>query len=425
MAKLMTKNLYLLGISNATAEVEIREQFSYEKNEINAALKKLSAVVGVSECVLVSTCNRTELYVYLEEDDAAMRGNVDRFLKDHSLTGDAYDSCLYRMDGMDVVEHLFSVVCGLKSLILGENQIFGQIKDSFALACENATTGAVLNRLFHQAFQVGKQVRSETSINEGAVSVGSAAVLLARDLYCSLENLSVLLLGAGKIGRLCAKQLTDSGVGSLYVANRTVARAQDLASELGGNALSFDAMHDMLDTVDIIITSVSSKTPMITKAMLKDSRATVNMRPLTLIDLGVPRNIDENVGELHSVNLYNIDDLKGVTSENMDRRMLEAEKAVVIIGSHIDQFNSWMSHRAAVPVINSLRSACESIRKSEMEKLTHKITPETYKALDMISRRIVKKILHNPMVTVREANCQEHRDRLLDTMNELFLPETG
>jgi len=423
--KIFEKNKFLLvGISYKTAPVEIREKFSFNSENIPKLLSDISKISSIRECVVLSTCNRTEIYAFIDKLSDEIRERIERYILDISGMEKGFLKHFYCYNGRKVIEHLFKVTCGLESMILGETQILGQVKNSYTLACDNGCTGQTFNRLFHQAFQVGKQIRNRTSIGEGIVSVSSAAVLLARELFGCLKQRKVLLIGAGKIGKLCAKQLIDSGIKELFITNRTIEHAVALAEELPGKVIPFEKRSEMFDKVDIIITSTTSSNPLITKNLLNKYIKLRNGKPLSLIDLGVPRNIDPEVACMENIHLFNIDDLEDVTLENLDKRKNEAEKAKEIINKKVDEYCTWLEEREIIPAIHNLREKCENIRLNELKKINNRVTVETFKTIDLVTRRIVRKILHNPTITVRASESGEVRKRLIESINDLFINET-
>jgi glutamyl-tRNA reductase len=306
-------------------------------------------------------------------------------------------------------------------MIIGEPQIFGQVKTAYSLAADQQTTGPAVNRLFHNAFKVGKMVRNTTSVGEGAVSVSFAAVELARKIFGDLNGRSVLLVGAGKTGELCARGLFDSGVKNLYIANRTPARASDLAERLTGEVIPFERVHEMTGSADIIITSVTSRDPVILREQTAAQLVKRNGKPLFFIDLGVPRNIESGISHLEGVHVYDIDDLQDVILDNQDRRRMEAERADEIIRQEAEEFCAWLSEREVAPVIRDLHDRCESIRMDELDRIKNRVDPETYEIVDLVTRRIVRKILHNPTVAMRTSENGGSPERLLDTIRELFI----
>jgi len=411
----------LIGISHKTAPVEVREMVSLDEAAVCTVLTVVGNISGVSERVIVSTCNRTEIYCVVSGDwEKTSAAIVDALLQSSGAPVDVRSS-FYCLEGDDVIEHLFKVVAGLDSMILGEPQIFGQVKSAYSLACDVQTTGPTINRLFHHAFRVGKLIRNLTSIGEGSVSVSFAAVKLAKGIFGDLTGKSVLLVGAGKMSELCAQNLADYGVDRLMITNRTAARAETLARKLAGEAVPYDALGTTISLADIVITSVAAKEPVICVETLRDKSGPGGNAPLFIIDLGVPRNVDPGVEDIDGVFLYNIDDLEGIALENMDRRKSEAEKAQSLIEREVEEFRMWLSGRHVIPVIRTLHARCENIRLDEMEKIRHRISGETFETLDIVTRRIVRKILHNPVIAMRAAESASHRERLVSSIRDLFM----
>ncbi len=419
------QNFLLVGISHKTAPVEIREKFSFDMENISNLLNDIYAINGISECAVLSTCNRTEIYALINKPAEKVRENINQYILETSGEEKDFLEYFFCLHGEQVIEHLFNVTCGLDSMIPGEPQIFGQVKKAYALACDNKCTGLTLNRLFHHTFQVGKRVRNDTSICKGIVSISSAAVMLAKKVFGSLEEQTVLLVGAGKIGKMCAKQFIDSGIKRLYIMNRTIERAVVLADEISGEVIPFDKIEEMYNKVDIIVTSVTSPEPLITKSRLVKYINQRNGKPLSLIDLGVPRNIDPETAEIENIHLFNIDALEDVTFGNSDMRKKEIEKAKEIINEEIVKYTNWLKMREVIPVINNLREKCENIRLDELQKIKNKTNSETYKTVDLITRRIVRKILHNPTITVKDAITHNAHEQLLESITELFIRDSG
>ncbi|MHB9030417.1 MAG: glutamyl-tRNA reductase [Candidatus Latescibacterota bacterium] len=414
------ERLLTIGISHKTAPVDIREHFSFSGEALVKALSEIRGMVGIRECVVLSTCNRTEIYAVISDSAREVRTRLEQYILDTSGKDKSFLKYFYCMHGISVIEHLFHVVCGFDSMIFGESQIIAQTKTAFAAACNNNCTGPIINRLFHQAFQVSKQVRtSSISIGNGALSASSAAVELARKTYGSLHNKTVLLVGAGKIGRMCAKLLIDSGIDKLYLANRTAERAVALVQELSGEAIPFENIDEMFGKVDIIITSASSSNPIITKHRLMKSIG-LRKETITLIDLGVPRNIDPEVTTIENIVLFNIDNVKDVNHEDLDMEKREEQEAYSMIKSKIDEYCIWLREREMIPEILGIREKCENIRLEELEKIKNKVSSDIYDAVELVTRRIVRKILHNPTVKLRTSESGEARNRLVESINVLF-----
>ena len=424
MGKITKDNFLLVGISHKTAPVEVREKVSFADSAIPRVMQGICALPGVAECVLLSTCNRTEVYSIVTAPADEARRLIENHIAEASGVKDEVSGFFYSSGGEKTFEHLFKVVSGLDSMILGEPQIFGQVKNAYSAACDAKCTGPALNRLFHTAFRVGKRIRSMTAIGEGAVSVSFAAVERARAILGDLCGRSVLLVGAGKTGELSAKGLRDTGVGHLYIANRTQARAHDLAERLNGEAVLFESMLELTGEVDIMITSVTTNEPIIARRDIEPHLSERGGKPLLIIDLGVPRNIDQDVAGMEYVSLLNIDDLEGLTLDNLDKRKNEAEKGEELIAGEVEDFSTWLSEREVIPVIRSLNAACENIRLDELEKIKNRVDGETLEVIDLVTRRIVRKLLHNPVITMRETESGEGRERLLKSVRELFIKDT-
>jgi glutamyl-tRNA reductase len=425
MGGIRKNNFLLIGISHKTASIENREKFSFNGDTIPEALKDLKKKCGIKSCVILSTCNRTEIYAYIGKPHDEVREKVNEYILEKTGEGKSFLKYFYFLEGMDVVGHLFEVASGLDSMIVGEPEIFGQVKNAYAVALENNSTNTAINRLFHHAFQVGKEIRSNTSIGEGAVSLSSSAVILAQKIFGSLRTRSVLLVGTGKIGKLCAKQLRDSGIETLYIANRTSQHAVDLAKELSGEVIPFEKMEKKYETVDIIITSIATPEPLITKSRMESHMDVRAGKPLYLIDLGVPRNIDSETAGIENIHLFNIDNLENITSDNLVKRKKEAEKAKEIVNKEVDEYASWIRERDVIPAIQDLHNKCEEIRSEELEKMKNRVSPETYEAIDRVTQRLVRKILHKPTITVRGSESGDARSRLIESINELFIDDPG
>ncbi len=424
MGGIRKNNFLLIGISHKTASIENREKFSFTCESIPDFLQDLKKKCGINSSVILSTCNRTEIYAYVEKPHDEVRQNVDTCILEKTGEKKPYLKYFYVLEGMDVIRHLFEVASGLDSMIIGEPEIFGQVKNAYAVALEHNFTNAAINRLFHHAFQVGKHIRHNTAIGEGAVSLSSSAVMLAQKLFGSLGNRSALLIGTGKIGKLCAKQLRDAGIESLYISNRTKKHALSLAKELSGNIVPFEYMDEKIETVDIIISSIITPEPLITKESMESHMATRKGKPLYLIDLGVPRNIDPRTAQIENIHLFNIDSLESITSDNLDKRKKEADKAQDIINKEVDEYITWMKEREVIPAIQDLHGRCEDIRIAELEKLKNRVSPETFQAIDRVTQRIVRKILHKPTITVRCSESEDTRSRLISSLNELFIDDS-
>jgi glutamyl-tRNA reductase len=340
--------------------------------------------------------------IYTEANGAAdaAREQVAAFVSDfHGVSREALDAHLYARTDIDAVRHLFRVASGLDSLVVGEPQILGQVKDAYEVASEKQATGSALNRMFHAAFAAAKRVRTETGLAEGAVSVSYAAVSLAKKIFGRFEGLNVLILGAGEMAELTATHLKGQQVRSLTVASRTLAPAQALATEVGGTAVPWSEMPAALAAADIVVTATGASEPVLTGARIATVMRHRQHQPLFLIDIAVPRDVESSAANVEQVFLYNIDDLQAIVNENLARRSAELQKAEAIISEEVEKFVAWLRSRIAVPTVVALRQRFESIRQSELKRLEPKLSslpPDARARVDDITRLIVEKLLLTP-----------------------------
>jgi len=405
-------HLLLVGLNHRTAPVELRERLSISKAQLHEALDGLRALDAISECLLLSTCNRTEVYVYTVDrsDDKTILGWMSDLC---GVPQDDFMPHIYSTAGHKAAEHLFRVAAGIDSLVVGETQVLGQVKEAYAVACERGTTGSVLNTLFQQAATVGKRARTETGISRGASSVGSAAVLLAKSIFGDLSGRTVLIVGAGKMAELSIEHLRSSGMVGVLVTNRTYDKALELAERFEGEAVGFDDMAGALDRADVVITSTGAKQPIISRETIRRAMISRRGRPMFLIDIAVPRDVEPEVSNLDNVFLYNIDDLQGVV--DLDKANREAEIANVekIIAEEVEEFNRWFRTLEAVPVITALREKFEGVRQAEFEKLCRKLShlsPEDMEAICTATKSMVNKLSHDPLIRIKE--CTTDADKL-------------
>jgi glutamyl-tRNA reductase len=416
-------HLLLVGASHRTAPVELREKLDFCSRGLEHAIRALASRRHANEAVVVSTCNRSELYVACE-DPAAGGEDLIAFLSEfHQLPVDRIRPHLYSHVDHDAARHLFRVASGLDSLVVGEPQILGQIKDAFATATTVESAGPLLNRLFHWAFGVGKRVRSETALAEGAVSVSFAAVNLARKIFGQLAGRRVLVIGAGEMGKLTALHLKAQGVAGIVITSRTLAHAQDLADEVGGTVGAWDALPQALMDADIVITVTGAPTPILSKATIATAVPASRTRPLFLIDIAVPRDVDPRAGEIEQVFLYNIDDLQAIVRENLEKRGGEAGRAEQIVEEEVEKFSTWQRSREAVPTIVALRRRFESIRRSELERLEPKLAglpPDARARVEEITRLLVEKLLLQPTEQLRSAGDTHLVSQYTYALSRLF-----
>ncbi len=416
-------NLYSVGISHHTAAVEVREKMWLSEEEIRAVLAQLKERF-FTECVLVSTCNRTELYGMASGqvvDDAALK----KFLIDFKAAGQGVEpSHFVGVSAGSAVHQLFKVASGADSMVIGDIQILNQVKEAFNLSREMNAAGPVMNRLMQATLHVGKRVRSETAICEGAVSVSYAAVELANKIFADLTKKSALLIGAGETGELTLKHLVGKGIGQIKIANRTREKADALVAALGGTAIDFTGIVDVLRSVDIVVTSVSSPGYIIQPEDVQKVMRQRSNNPLFIIDIGVPRNVNPASKKIENVFLYDIDSLNTIVDKNLDRRKAEIPRVNAIIQEELADFFNWYNALEVGPTIQDLRETFESIRQQEVEKNINRFKSEDRELVELLTKRIVNKLLHQPMVALKEGTERGngHAETLLrvKTLRELF-----
>jgi glutamyl-tRNA reductase len=415
--------LTLVGLSHKTAPVEIREKLTFPANRQGDALGRLTCTNDVAEAVILSTCNRTEIYAVTSGHCDGPAAVIDFLCDYHDLDRAGLVPSLYTLQGESVVRHLFRVVSSLDSMVVGEAQILGQVKDAYDHAFENGAAGRVVNRLFRLSFEVGKRVRSETAIGEAAVSISYAAVELARKVFESLSGRTILVLGAGKMSELTAKHLVSQGVRSVLVANRTYERAVELAERFEGEAIRYDDLFERMRDADIVISSTAATHAVVHKEQIVDVMRGRPKRPLFLIDIAVPRDIDPAVNGVPNVFLYDIDDLSGVVESNLAERQREAAKAEIIIEEELATFERWLDGMEVVPTVAGIRAKAETVRAEEMEKALRKLDGLSERELatvDALTQAIVNKLLHGPTARLKAAAEEKDGYAYVDTARQLW-----
>ncbi len=403
-------HLTLVGLSHKTAPVEIREKLTFPAHRQDEALTLLTSSPAVSEAVIVSTCNRTEIYAVTHADSDGPSAVIDFVADYHGLDRDELARYLYVREGESVIRHLFRVVASLESMVLGEAQILGQVKEAYDHSFSNGASGRVFNKLFRQSFEVGKRVRTETEIGENAVSISYAAVELAKKVFDSLEGRTILVLGAGKMSELTAKNLVCNGVGRVLVANRTFERAVELADKFEGEAIPYDELFEHMADADIVISSTAAAGYVVTKDQIASARKSRRGRPLFLIDIALPRDIEPAVNDLPDVYLYNIDDLNGVVSANLEERMHEAELAEVIVTEEMASFERWLESMEVVPTVAAIRAKAELVRQVELQKAIKRLgglSEKELQTVDMLTASIVSKMLHGPTERLKKVAAEK------------------
>ena len=416
-------NLILVGVNHKTTPVEIREKLAFTKGKIEESVDHLFNFPDIIEHTILSTCNRVEIYARANSQDSAIK-SIKQFICDfHQLSLVELEDHFYSYSNKEAVEHLFRVSSSLDSMILGEAQILGQVKEAYSLARDLRSTGLVLNQLFEKAFSIAKKVREETGIAERSVSISSAAVELAQKIFDDLENHTVMLVGTGEMAELAAKHLISYGVKTVYVTSRTYERAANLARMLNGSALDFEAFKNELHRADIVITSTSAPNFIIKKEIVEKAIHERKNKPIFFIDIAVPRDIEPDVNDLENVYLYDIDDLQVVVSANIKEREKEAKNAMNFISQEVTKFNNWVGALDAVPTIVEIRKKAENIRKQEIEKTLKKIShlsEDDKQLLRQMSSSMINKILHKPTIKLKQKTQSEDGHVYLKAIRHLF-----
>jgi glutamyl-tRNA reductase len=413
--------IIVIGLNHKTADVDVREKLAFNGPKLEEGLLKIRGLPGVNESIVLSTCNRVEIYASSKDPEGAYE-TIKRFLSEfHGLDSSALDRSLYLYKERDAVKHVFRVASSLDSMVVGEPQILGQLKDAFEFALEKKTTAILLNRLMKKTISVAKRVRTETKIAENAVSISFAAVELARKIFTDFSEKSFMLLGAGEMAELAAKHMMSFGVKSVTVANRTYERGCDLAKEFSGRAIKFeDFLKEMVHS-DIVICSTGAPAYVLHKEEMQRVMKERRQKPVFIIDISVPRNIDPGINDLDNVYLYDVDDLRGVVDTNIMERQKEARKAEEIIGDEIDSFEKWLASLDSVPTVIALRNMAENIKKEELERLMNKfpeLGEKERKAIEHMASSIMNKLIHPPTVALKED--AEDRDALIATIKKLY-----
>lgn len=411
--------LVTFGINHQTAPVAIREHIAFNSDVLPAALQSLKQCPGVLEAVIVSTCNRTEIYCHLDHDDvASLSGWLHKF---HHQADGALADYLYCYQRNDAIRHLLRVASGLDSMVLGEPQILGQIKTAYNQAVNANTVGKSLGRLFQHAFTVAKQVRTDTAIGNSPVSVAFAAVSLAKQIFSKLSDSTALLIGAGETIELAARHLSDNGIGRIIIANRTIERAHNLASQLNGYAISLSELPAHLAEADIVISSTASQLPILGKGSVERALKIRKRKPIFMVDIAIPRDIEPEVGQLDDIYLYCVDDLHDIIEENLQSRRDAAEQAEEIIDSQVDHFIAWLRSQDAVPVIRSIRELAEK----ESELLLTKAKKQLDQGVDPnqvvteLARSLTNKLIHEPSRQLRQSGLNTENN-LIEAARNLF-----
>jgi len=410
-------SLLVVGINHRTAPVEVRERVVFEPARIPDALRELRALPEIQESLIVSTCNRTELYCVTGSGAEELGQWLERY---HQL-GTSIRQCLYHHDGHQAVEHAFSVASGLDSMVLGEPQILGQLKDAYRLAQDAGTTGPHLNRLFQATFSVAKRVRTETKIGANAVSVASAAVAMAKNVFASFDNRTALLVGAGETIALAARHLHADGLRRMIVANRSVDRARELAAEFQGFAITLEEIPNHLREADIVVASTASPNAIITREMAAAALRARKRRPMFMVDIAVPRDIEPEVAELEDVYLFTIDDLQSVVNENMEGRRQAAREAGELVHAEVERFEHSLRTREAAPLIRRLREDAERTRRHTLEQAQRMLGQgrSTAEVLEFLANTLTNRLIHAPSQRLRDA-AESGDEEIIETIAGIY-----
>lgn len=411
----------VVGLNHKTSPLHVRERLAFPTPaRVAAALTAVCGRPGVLEAAILSTCNRTELYACLADESCA---ELDAFLHHTYGNREGLDAHLYHKMGDEAAHHLMRVAAGLDSMILGEGQVLGQVRAAMQMAEEAGTAGRVVSALFRHALAAGKRVRAETQIGRGAVSVSAAAVELAREIFGHLSGRSALIVGAGETGELTVRLLAEQGVSSIIVANRTLCRAHALANSLGGSAVNFDGLEDAMASADIVVSSTAATHAVIHKDQVQRVMRRRHQRPIFIIDIAVPRDVEPDVGRLENVFLYDIDDLQAMVQRSLSGREKEAARAEAIVREELEEFVAWRRGMAVGPVLSNLQRRLEEIRQAELAKVERRLahlSPKDRELLDLLTKGIVKRILKEPIRQLKARADDEEGEQYLRAVRHLF-----
>jgi glutamyl-tRNA reductase len=415
--------LLSLGINHLTAPVDIREKVAFAPEQMTRALHELQDIPAVNESVIVSTCNRTEIYCDASSDCSEV---ITHWLTaHHGINETNLSPYIYTHSNQEVARHLFRVASGLDSMVLGEPQILGQLKESYDRARGDKTISAILDRLFQHSFSVAKRVRTDTEIGSNPVSVAFAAVSLSKQIFSSLHESHALLIGAGETIELVSRHLRSQNIGSMTIANRSIERARLLAAEIGADAVQINAVTEQLVRADIVISSTASQLPILGKGAIESALKERKHRPIFMVDLAVPRDIEPEVGKLQDIYLYTVDDLKNVVDENLRGRELAAEAALEIVNLEVKLFDQWLKTHQSADQIRQLRDGAELVKQEAIRKalaqLAQDADPE--QVMQRLANDITNKLLHKPTIEMRKA-LQQGDDKRIKLLKSLIAPDS-
>ncbi|EXX89363.1 glutamyl-tRNA reductase [Paenibacillus darwinianus] len=419
-------HIIAVGLNYRTAPVEVRERFTFSEQELPEAIRQLKQTKSILEGVIVATCNRTELYAVTDRHHLCghyIRSFMEQWF---GLPRDSFTDHLYMYEDDKAIEHLFRVTSGLDSMVIGETQILGQVRDAFLLAQEQKATGTLFNMLFKQSVTTAKRAHAETSIGEAAVSVSYAAVELGKRIFGRFNGKTVMIVGAGKMSELTAKHLYANGAERVLVVNRTYDRAVELADKFNGVAMTLEEARHRLHEADVVISSTGSQEFVLNKEMVEREMERRKSRPLFMIDIAVPRDLDPTIASVPNVFLYDIDDLEGIVESNLEQRRKEAVKIEAMIADEIEQFRRWYRTLGVVPLIRSLQTKAEAIHEETMDSLMKKLPnldEHEMKVIRKLTKSIVNQMMHDPILRIKEMAGEKRADEAMDMFVKLFALE--
>jgi len=415
-------DIVLIGINHKTAPVEVRECIAFSEDDSKSALHSLLRNSFIKEALLFSTCNRVEILLVTDNKARAVAETKGFIAEFNKIPLENFEDSLYIHEGNDAVRHVFRVASSLDSMVVGEPQILGQVKEAYRTATEENASGVILNRLLHRTFFVAKRIRTETGIGDHAVSISYAAVELARKIFGVLNDKTVMLIGAGEMAELAVEHLIRNNAAKVWVANRTFEKGVELAKQFKGQAIRFEEIPESLKTVDIIISSTGAPDYVIQRDQVKDVLRKRKNRPLFFIDIAVPRDIDPEINRLNNSYVYDIDDLKGVIDENIEDRRKEAIKAERIVDEAVIRFREWYESLNVVPTIVALRNKMQTIAAAELKKTlqSSKIPEQEAEAIHKMADSLIKKILHDPTLFLKQQSMRKDNSFYIDAVRKMF-----
>jgi len=412
-----------IGMNHETAPVELRELVAVGEHTIDEVMGTIRTIKDIKETIVLSTCNRVEILFTTDNEKGATESVIDFLCRYSQISREKLLPILYIYNDQEAIRHIFRVGASLDSLIIGEPQIIGQVKEAYRIALDHKSSSVILNKLMHKTFSLAKKIRTETEISGSAVSISFAAVELGKKIFGDLEGKKVLLIGAGEMAELAATYLVHNRVDKIKVANRTFRRAVEIADQFHGETISFEEIGDQLLHVDIVIASTSSPEPIISSDQVKKAMKGRKNRPLFFIDIAVPRNVEPRVNEIENAFVYTIDDLKGIIESNLSKRKDEAVKAERMVDEEVIKFSEWLKTLDVVPTIVALKEKCKKIRQIELKKTLSNLgnlTPEQRKRVENLALSITKKVLNDPIVFLKGKENRSSRNLYLDITQKLF-----